>query len=159
VKARAAVIAGLVLVAGGFLWCRPGGEAFELPEGFTGPVVVFFSHPRGTSPGGRFGTQIYRIPASGVLLLKTDPPSGIQLQSWSYVGRDGKRTPIASEDDTRPDFSVAEPRVRMTSMNAQDGTFHWIQAQIGRPNDISSFGTPPHFLVDPIIEELEAGKR
>jgi hypothetical protein len=155
-RARTAIIAGLALVVGGFLWCRPGGQLFEIPEGYTGPVVVFFSHPRGTSPDGHFGTEIYRIPPNGVLLLKTAPPSGIQRQSWAYVGRDGKRTSIASEDDTSPDFSIAEPRVRMASMTTQDGTFHWIQAQIGRPNDIDSFGPPPHFLVDPIIDDLKA---
>jgi hypothetical protein len=158
VKLRYAVISSLVVLVGAwFLWARPGRQIFELREGYLGPVVVFFSHPSGVSPGRKWGAHVYRIPPSGVLLLNTGPPEGFQLQEWCYVGADGKLTEIKSEDEAHPDLSIMEPRVRrpFAIANERDHRrFNWIEARIGRPADIDSFGPPPTLIVDSIVAEL-----
>jgi len=149
----AAVAAGLVGLS---LWFRPGSETFLIPQGYSGPVVVFYSHPEGIRAEGSWGARIYRIPPSGVLLLKDSVPRGSPVMQWAFVAPDGTRTPIVPEDDVHPDFSISEPRVRMLQTHsAGDGSYRWVQAQVGRPSDPASFGTPPHFIVDPIVEALD----
>jgi uncharacterized protein DUF6843 len=143
-------------VVGLFLWLQPGSETFLVPQGYSGPVVVFYAHPQGVRAEGRWGARVYRIPSSGLLLLKDSVPGGHPVMEWAFVAPDGTRTPILPEDDVHPDFSITDPRLRMLQTHSTDGgTYRWIQAQVGRPSDPDSFGTPPHFIVDPIVQALD----
>jgi hypothetical protein len=131
------------------VWCHPGSERFELPDGFMGPVVVYFGHPRGTKSRRNWATLVYRIGKDGILFVKDPAPKGLSLVDWCYVSPDGKLTSIPSEDNVHPDFSIRSPRVRGVEHHGE-----WVQAQIGRPSDIDSFGENPHYLVSRIQADL-----
>lgn len=155
---RRYVLAGLALiVVVGFVLCRPGKERFEIAQGYVGPVVVFFSHPQGGSGRTDWGTHVYEIPKNGLLLLKSPAPAGFQAMEWFYMAPDGTRTRIPMADDARPDPSVHDPRVvSFAVFTKDDGRFTWIQANIGRPSDANSFGTPAHFVADGVLDGLRS---
>ncbi|HEY4187133.1 MAG TPA: hypothetical protein VGP07_18805 [Polyangia bacterium] len=166
----AVVVVVVVVVGLAFLWKRPGLERFEIPAGYHGQVVVFFSHPRGVSRHGWGWTHVYEIPKDGVLFVRDDPPRGFNVQEWLYVDSDGRKTSILSEDSSTPTSTGNETRVRGGELRAQttytEGdharaahSYRWIEAQIGRPADETSFGTPAHFVVEQVIEELRRQDR
>jgi hypothetical protein len=146
-----AALAAFVLVL--FVWWLPTGERFELPEGYAGPVVIFFKHPAGTSPARDWLTKIYRIPSSGMLLVKDDIPDRAVVE-WYYLSKDGKhRTPVRWDDEESPNTTSTEPHIRHFQTHTQ-GEFQWIEASVGRPADPDSFGEKPHYVVDRIKDGM-----
>lgn len=147
------VVGGLALGTAFFFWLRPGRSVFEVSKGYEGPVVVFYEHPDGVDTPWNWGDHLYRIPQSGVLLVKNPRPARFQITEWLYVDNQGASTEIPLEDDSHPDYTIEYPVVRQQRFTSGDHYSH-TEAQIGRPSDIDSFGTPPHFLVDDIIDRL-----
>lgn len=65
-----------------------------IPEGYTGPVVIFFNQKNGESKEYEDGKRIYKIPRNGVLKTKFEPNYGIQNHQFFYVNEKGDRTEI-----------------------------------------------------------------
>lgn len=141
-----------------FFWLRPGREVFKIPAGYKGPVVVFFNHSGGRQLPWDWGRRTYDIPRSGLLILKDDVATGTQVVEWVYVDAKGKAVEsIPENDDAHPDLSATTVRVRSQRTHSA-GDLAWFEAQIGIPAHPDSFGTPPHFLADEVIQIHTRGR-
>jgi hypothetical protein len=90
------VLAILLLTA-----CHAGrqSQVHLIPKGYVGPVVILFGVPSGMDPQlDSHGATLYRIPATGILLLKSNaPPAGLYDKKYFYEAADGGREPLPYE--------------------------------------------------------------
>lgn len=157
-KSRAWIPAAITIAAAGiYLYVRPAVELFEVPDGYTGPVVVFYGHPEGTTASWRWGSHVYRVPTTGVLLVGSPAPR-TSHDAWFYVKRDGSRSALTIESGPRRDCPADEPCVRglasVTEGDQRSGELHWVQASIGRVSQPETFGPPPGAIAARIAARL-----
>jgi hypothetical protein len=65
-------------------------ELFTFPYGFTGPVLIIYEQPSGAPAHFEEGTQIFEVPASGILLTQSEKPHGVGDDFW-YRDEEGNR--------------------------------------------------------------------
>jgi hypothetical protein len=151
-----------IALAGVLVWCRPRQMVIELPDGYRGPVVIFFRHPAGETPGWSGLKRVYRVPKEGILRIRTGVSWRYWEEEWVFVAPDGKRAPIPSFGDRElADASIARAGLIQNETHNQ-GEHQWIQALVAVPADRETFHENPHFLVDRLKKEVEritAGKK
>jgi hypothetical protein len=162
---RRAIVRGAILAASlGLLlaWCTPGHMLIEIPDGYRGPVVIFFGHPNGTTPGWNWARRVYRVPEDGVLRIKSKLRWRRWNEEWVFVSGQGTRAPIPSfDDDELRDASITRAG-KIHNIAASQGDRNWIQALIVVPADRETVHENPHFVVSRVkteIERIEAGRK
>ncbi|MFZ2488337.1 MAG: hypothetical protein WAZ19_09465 [Anaerolineae bacterium] len=100
VKTTLLALALLVTLAGcvpeGIYWLFAPRQRVDVivPSGFEGYVLIAYQVPDGAEPVKEGDVYIYRIPEDGVLLLQSDPPSGVGQFAFYYEVGDGSLRPI-----------------------------------------------------------------
>jgi hypothetical protein len=157
---RMYVVVGVaaVIIAGYLVFRSPSHERILIPEGFRGPYVVAFSHPRGVKAKRTWNAYVYQVPRDGILRLKNARSRGFRWVEHYYVSPTGALTLIPSESPLERDPTVRSARVRggrtgSTQFGDSQESIDWHSASIGIPADEGSFGSNPHFLVSAVLEE------
>jgi hypothetical protein len=76
-------ILGMLLSSCFLVQARDG--IYLIPKGYTGYVIILFDQPDGVTPGVENGLYVYKIPADGILKVKTPGYTGIVNKSFYYV--------------------------------------------------------------------------
>ncbi len=69
---------------------------YLIPQGYEGVVVIFFDQPNGIEPESEGGQYVYKIPADGLLRVKTHGQGGLIVsgEKYFYVSENGEREEI-----------------------------------------------------------------
>lgn len=114
-------------------------EKHILPNGFTGPVLIFFNQRDGVDVPIEDGTRIYRIPKSGKLVTSLPPNYGWGF--FSYYYDNGVSIPQAEpgELSNRPDTGVQiwDNRVGVGGVPGRD-EYSYKSYTVGKSKDIDS---------------------
>jgi hypothetical protein len=66
-------------------------EEFLLPNGYSGPVIIFFDQSLGASPIYKGSSRVYLVPSSGILYSQFSRPKGLLSQEFWYIDERGKK--------------------------------------------------------------------
>jgi hypothetical protein len=147
-RKRWLILAGVLCAVALYLFWNPNGEIFLVPEGYKGPIVVAFSHPRGVKRERTIDAYVYRIPKDGILRIKDSMPNGSKMYVWYYIDEKGNRTRI-------PDLWPEQDRHKLTTphVGEMEAGGNFIQARIVIPSDLESFYPATHFTTEKVQEE------
>jgi hypothetical protein len=149
-RTRWLILLGVLCAGALYLFWNPNAEIFLVPDGYKGPIVVAFSHPRGVKRERTLDAYVYRIPNDGILRIKDSIPNGYKMVAWYYVDAKGNRTPI-------PHFwpEQEQDRDKLTTPHVaeMEAGGKVIQARIVIPSDLESFYPATHFTTEKVAEE------
>jgi hypothetical protein len=69
-------------------------SVYLLPDHFVGPVIVLFDQPNGVAPARKNNTQVYIVPSSGIVRMRSELDRSGVMPSYFYVDQAGRRRPI-----------------------------------------------------------------
>lgn len=72
----------------------PRNGVYLMPSGYVGSVIILYDQPDGVVPDVEGGYYVYKIPASGVLKVRTPAYVGIVNLKYFYVDQDGERQEV-----------------------------------------------------------------
>ena len=144
-------VAGAALAL--WLFWNPHAEVFLLPDGYRGPVLVAFNHPKGRPLERTIDAYVFRIPGDGILRIKDSEPDGFKYHYWYYLGAQDRRTliPFSSPEDLR---HITTPRVRQDVILGCGVPLSCVAASVGIPADEGSFGPSPQGAATAVRAEL-----
>jgi len=156
-------IAGLLLLfglavtfAGCFFFKYPRDGKYLIPSGYTGDVIILFDQPDGVVPDVEEGLYVYRIPAEGILKVKTPGYTGVVNSYYFYVDGNGGREQVPYLRVTGSSDINGNPKDRfdnqlspaeyengiyvmntggIATINTKSGLFSYTSFVIGRPKD------------------------
>lgn len=143
-----AVVLSVVGAAALYLFWNPNGEIYLVPEGYRGPIVVAFNHPRGVKRERTIDAYVYRIPRDGILRIRDSMPEGFKMFAWFFVDAQGKRTRIPELQRDDDGHNLSWPHVTEIQSGGD-----FVEARIVIPSDIDSFYPATHFTTDKVREE------
>ena len=85
-------------------------EIYLIPKGYTGDVIIFFDQPDGVTPEMENGSYVYKIPADGILKVKTQGGVGIFTKSFYYVDENNQREKLKTLRVTGDRSPTGEPQ-------------------------------------------------
>jgi hypothetical protein len=89
--------------------CSASSELTLIPDGYEGPVLIFFNANDGQPPEFRGKARVYRISRSGVLRTQFPTPSGYAFPTFYYARGDTLIRRIRDLDG--PEMSSADTSV------------------------------------------------
>ena len=130
---------------------KQGEDTYILPEGYLGPVVIVFGVPHGRLPERDERGAIYRIPSTGMLLLRSPfPPDGWYQFTYLVEASSGPRRqlPYESGDDALQVFG----RVSGVASAGGEKPLSYIAFLVGRPKLLGEWPFVRQAAVDAATE-------
>jgi hypothetical protein len=112
--------------------CNSTKEAiYLLPDGYTGAVVILFVQPDGITLSVENGFNVYKIPESGVLKVKSEPILTVHNEKFFYEKANGERTPIEYVHPTGRGKTWSDNPKTFDQIKPDDNTVYAMRREVG----------------------------
>ena len=123
---------------------RSQNEIHLIPEGYVGPVVIFFNQPDGQPLED--GKRVYRVGADGIARVAASPNPGLsssEIRKYFYVAADDSRRELPQDDVPPSGLQIFGGGMGSTFLPTADGgerEFTYMGYFVGVPEKRSDWG-------------------